>query len=211
MQRMERAIAQELQDSPLIIRKTGLFDDVDEKYGDPQAMAMMTGATGMEQGMEGGMGGGLGGNMGGGLEGMPEPDAAGLGGGGDFGSPDALPPVIGQGQGFGDKSPILGETDKYVVVKRPKISEGQFNSIIEKVVYGENKEKKKNDEKKSVIKENELRNHKLNETATNMVNEIDKLLQDSNNINPKKHKVDESKIDIIDDIDLDLDKEKGDS
>ncbi len=36
-QRMERAISQELQDTPVIIQKTGVFDDIDQKYGNPNA------------------------------------------------------------------------------------------------------------------------------------------------------------------------------
>lgn len=34
MQRMERTLAQELTDTPIVIKKTGLFDDVDQIYGD---------------------------------------------------------------------------------------------------------------------------------------------------------------------------------
>ena len=34
-QKMERTIIQELVDSPLIIKKTGLFNDIDNKYGEP--------------------------------------------------------------------------------------------------------------------------------------------------------------------------------
>lgn len=183
MQRMERAIAQELQDSPLIIRKTGIFDDVDEKYGDPEAIAMMTGATQQPGGEE--MGG-----IGGGLEGLPEPDAAGLGGGGDFGSPDSLPPVIGQGKGFKDN--------------RPKLTEFEFHNIIEKVVYGDNIKKASENHKKEVIKENERKNNNLNSTALDMINEIDSLLEKTNtiNTNTKNDLIDESNINIIDDLDI---------
>ena len=38
-QRMERAIAQELQDTPLIIKNTGVFDDVDSKYAGGESPA----------------------------------------------------------------------------------------------------------------------------------------------------------------------------
>lgn len=33
MQRMERALSQELQDTPLVIKRTGVFDGIDDKYG----------------------------------------------------------------------------------------------------------------------------------------------------------------------------------
>ncbi len=58
-QRMERAISQELQDTPVIIQKTGVFDDVDQKYGNPNAQPPQPAIGGPPA--EGG-------------EGMPEPN-----------------------------------------------------------------------------------------------------------------------------------------
>lgn len=196
MQRMERAIAQELQDSPLVIRKTGIFDDVDEKYGDPEAAAMMSGHTGLESG---GMDGGLGG-----MEGMPEPAGGGIGG--EFGSAGALPPVIGQGKGFKENGNVIGETEDAYFVKRNKMSDDTFNSIAEKIVYGDNKMKKKKDEKIKVLRENNDRNRKLNDTAIDMVNEINDLLKHSTTMNENK-KLDSK---VFDNIDLDIDfEDKG--
>lgn len=77
MQRMERAISQELQDSPLVITKTGMFDDVDDKYGSGEAPV-----GGLEGGEEG--------------EGVAEPNEPPIGGEGDPNapqSPSELPPV----------------------------------------------------------------------------------------------------------------------
>ena len=69
-QKMEKVVMQELQDSPVTIKKSGLFTDIDARFGEPEA-AMIGGAQtgGTEQG--GGMppaGGGM-------------PPAAGAGGG----------------------------------------------------------------------------------------------------------------------------------
>jgi hypothetical protein len=111
MQRMERAISQELQDSPLVIRETGIFTDIDKKYGTGE---VPEGGTGEE---------------GEGEEEQSTPPA----GGGDEETPQSpaeLPPVIGQGQGF--------NPDKK---QPPIISEDDFESYIEKMVGGEKSKK----------------------------------------------------------------------
>lgn len=164
MQRMERAVSQELQDSPLVIRQTGLFDDVDAKYGTGE-IPEASGDTGME-GMEGGME-------------MNEPPAG--GGGMDAPqSPNELPAVIGQGQGFKSKKPIISEENyrKYGT---------RFDSFIEEMVTSNTPIKKKETTTKSIIKENDTINKKLNEKATQMANEIDDLLKEnSDSINTKE-------------------------
>ena len=68
-QRLERAVGFELQNSQLIIKRSGVFDEVDKKYGIPEEerSAAEAAATGGE---------GAGGDMGG----MPPPPAAGGGG-----------------------------------------------------------------------------------------------------------------------------------
>ena len=90
--RLEKAMAFELQNTPMIIKKTGMFDTVDRIYGDYEAMNNpqqmqpqqdqgMGGLMGGGGGGGGLMGGGLGGDLGGGL------------GGGDMdldGTPDAM-------------------------------------------------------------------------------------------------------------------------
>jgi hypothetical protein len=200
-QRMERAIAQELQDTPLIIRSTGIFKDVDEKFGDPEAAAMMSGQTGMEGGMEGGMGGLEG------IGGMNEPPLA--GGENDFGSPADLPPVIGQGQGFKDgANNLIYELDGKLYKKPPKMSEETFNKIIEGLVDDKKGGKiKKELENKKIIKENETRKKILNESAKNMIGEIDELLVKTDTINKEK-KINEVDIKNFDLDDINVEKEK---
>jgi hypothetical protein len=68
-QRLERAVGFELQNSQLIIKRSGVFDEVDKKYGIPEEerAAAEAAASGGE---------GAGGDMGG----MPPPQAAGGGG-----------------------------------------------------------------------------------------------------------------------------------
>ena len=203
-QRMERAIAQELQDTPLIIRQTGVFKDVDEKFGDPEAAAMMSGQTGMEGGMD---------DMGGGMEGlggMNEPPLA--GGENDFGSPADLPPVIGQGKGFKEGGNVIYESEGQLRVfnKKPKMSDNQFNSVVEGLVSDKKGKKiKKEVANKKIIKENETRKKILNESAKDMIGEIDQLLKEGDTIN-KKRVINEVNLDKLDLTDINVDEDKKD-
>ena len=169
MQRMERAVSQELQDSPLVIRQTGLFDDVDAKYGTGEVPA--SGDTGMEGGED------MLGMEGGGDMNIPP-----IEGGADAPqSPNELPAVIGQGQGFKSKKNVISE-EKY-----KKYGE-RYDSFIENMVSGNNPLNIKKDESKILIKENEDTNTKLNEKADQMTKEIDALLKENNSdsINTKE-------------------------
>jgi hypothetical protein len=80
-QRIERAIGGELNNTPQIIKRTRIFDDVDSKYGIPEEERKKMDAAGGAP-AEGGMGGGMGGGMdlGGGMPSTPSP-APGAGGG----------------------------------------------------------------------------------------------------------------------------------
>lgn len=66
-QRLERAIGVELTNTGQIIRRSGVFDDVDKKYGIPEEerkkVEAAMGAQGQEPGGEPGIGGGGGGSM----------------------------------------------------------------------------------------------------------------------------------------------------
>jgi len=189
-QRMERAVAQELQDTPLIIRSTGIFTDVDEKYGDPEAAAMMTGQTGMEGGMEGGDMG-LGGDMGG-MGGNPPPLA---GGENEFGSPGSLPPVIGQGKGFKENNNVIFEdqkTGKLRVFNSKGMSNENYDKLVDNIVLdGKNKKSVKEEVNKKIIKENDFTKTRLNVEAVGMIKEIDSLLEKGGTFN-KEHKINES-------------------
>ena len=192
-QRMERAVSQELQDSPLIIRETGIFTDLDAKYGSGELN--LSGDTGMEDGMEGmdSLGG----------EGELDMNMPPIEGGGMDApqSPNELPPVIGQGQGFKDK--------------RPVISEEVFGRFIERMVTTKDKTTKKVEQSKTVITENNNKNKILNEKANQMTSEIDKLLKKSDTINTNEsvsNKNFESKNNSIDKsfdiMELDVDDKK---
>ena len=89
--RFEKAMAAELAATANIIKKTGMFDNVDRIYGDYEAMngggQTQQQDEGEEDGLGGGGGGGLGGGMGGDLGGDMDMDLGepGAEGGGDLG------------------------------------------------------------------------------------------------------------------------------
>ena len=89
--RFEKAMAAELAATANIIKKTGMFDNVDRIYGDYEAMngggQGQQQGEGEEDGLGGGGGGGLGGGMGGDLGGDMDMDLGepGAEGGGDLG------------------------------------------------------------------------------------------------------------------------------
>ena len=82
--RLEKAMVAELQGTANVIKKTGMFDNVDRIYGDYDAMNSPQQAP-QEGGEEGGMGGGGGAPMGGDLGGGEDMD---LGEPGAEGGPD---------------------------------------------------------------------------------------------------------------------------
>lgn len=104
--RLEKAMAAELQMTPMIIKKTGMFDAVDRIYGDYEAMNNpQQQMPQQDQGMGGLMGGGGGGGLGSGLSG-------GLGGDMDLdGTPDGM-----------EGGSATGSTD---MSSAPAASEGQ--------------------------------------------------------------------------------------
>lgn len=139
--RLEKAIANELQMTNQIIKRTGIFDTVDRIYGEPGAQYQENQGGGEgDDGMGGGgappMGGG-GGDFGGGLDdiGGPEDDGGDLSGaegdmpidaaaGGDMNGGDAAPPM----EAINNRKPLLVEVRNNTKLKqeRPKIYDDSF-------------------------------------------------------------------------------------
>jgi hypothetical protein len=173
-QKMEKVIMQELQDSPVTIKKSGLFADIDKRYGEPEGALVgppMSGGT--EAGGAPPMGGG----------------GAGAPAGGPMGGPEAggeLPPPIPglPNQTPGELPPVVGDS----VRGRRVLSEKEYDSQIEKLVYGSSLEpdRQKEERHKEIIHENDTKNGNLNTVALNMVTEIDALLKESESINTQQ-------------------------
>ena len=184
-QKMEKVVMQELQDSPVTIKKSGLFVDIDKRFGEPIDDMAMTGDT----------------------EGMPPPE------GGDAMGADAggMPPLGGDAMGadaggmppLGGGAPVGGGGAPPMM---EGMSEQDYNNHLEKLVFGttQEPEKKKKIKQKEIIHENNENLNKLNKGAAEMISEIEGLLENSETIN-NVQKIDESEdinIEEIENLDL---------
>ena len=169
-QKMEKVVMQELQDSPVSIKKSGLFTDIDKRFGDPIDDMAVTGGT--EGGMppEGGLEGG-----------MPPPGGGGPVGGAEGGGLGAMPPGGGAEGGMG--GPLGGGAPML-----EGMTEEQYDKHLEKLVFGTTREPeiKKEIKQKEIIQENNKINDKLNKGAADMIKEIDDMLGDTESINSKQ-------------------------
>ena len=195
-QKMEKAIMQELQDAPVLIKKTGLFADIDKRYGEPEA-AMLGAPTG---GTEGGPGAPPAGGGAGAPPAGPEAGAPPAGGAGSPGAPAPIPGLPNQTPG--ELPPVVGDSVK----KRKVLTEEEYNEQVEKLVYGTTvePERKKEAKHKKVIHENDHKNNELNNRALSMANEIDSLLKEGDAFNTKQKITEAQDVDIEDIENLDV-------
>ena len=150
--RLEKAMAAELQATPMIIKKTGMFDAVDNIYGDYEAMNNpQQQQPQQDQGMGGGLMGGGGGALGGGLG----SDLGGLGGDTDLdGTPDAMEgggatgstnmssaPAASSGQPLQERKAVKSVIDQYLDMLTEKQKEKDGDSGDEAYMILEESEK----------------------------------------------------------------------
>jgi len=155
-QKMEKVVMQELADAPVSIKKTGLFADIDKRYAEEGAVVPSSGETNAGMPPVGG-GAPPAGNTPTPIAGLPNQ------------TPSELPPIA-----------------EYVSYNKPKLSEEEFNVHLEKLVGSKaeitsslNTIKKR----KTLIKENELINSKLNSKADDLVREIDLMINENDTFN----------------------------
>ena len=153
--RLEKAMAAELQATPMIIKKTGMFDAVDNIYGDYEAMnnpqqqqpQQDQGMGGLMGGGGGGLGGGLGGDLGslGGdmdLDGTPDT----MEGGGATGSTDmSSAPAASSGQPLQERKAVKSVIDQYLDMLTEKQKEKEDDSTDGAYVILEQSEKEAKD------------------------------------------------------------------
>ena len=182
-QKMEKVIMQELADAPVKIKNTGLFADVDKRYGEEGAEDMpVTGDTGQEGEM------GMGDEMGG----LPDLDA---------GPPDAAPGLPNQSPA--DLPPIEAEGVKGKKVLAENMSIDEYMGHVNALVFDGNKEVKKKEKQKELIKENDSKNEVLNNKAENMINEIDAILKETDKLSADKEiNIDDIDVTELEEIDL---------
>ena len=185
-QKMEKIVMQELADAPAKIKRTGLFADIDKKYGVIADDEEQPGAEGgMPPGEEGGM------PPGGDMGGMP-----------DIGGPAAGAPPPGDiptpAGGGGDMPMMEG------------MSNENFVKYVENMIYSSDADNNQTtiDTRRKIINENNKLNENLNSKAQNMVNEIDELLKKGDGINKNNTTNLGEDIDFESIDDLELDDEK---
>ena len=154
--RLEKAMAAELQMTPMIIKKTGMFDAVDRIYGDYEAMnnpqqqqpQQDQGMGGGLMGGGGGLGGSLGGDLGGGLGGDMDLDGTpdGMEGGSATGSTDmGSAPAASSGQPLQERKALkaAGKTvfEQYMDMLTEKQKDGDDDSLEKAYVILEKSEK----------------------------------------------------------------------
>ncbi len=197
-QKMEKVIQQELQDSPVVIKKSGLFADIDKRYGEPiEGMPAGGASGGTEQGGMPPAGGGMGAPP------MGGPEAGGMPPAGGGAPPMGGPETSGlPNQSPSDLPPVVGDS----VRSRRVLSEDDYNKQIEKLVYNSSiePERKKESKNKKIISENNKINDKLNRDAENMINEIDNLLKKNISLNGEQKIIDSEDVEINDIGDLEV-------
>jgi hypothetical protein len=183
-QKMEMVIKQELVDSPVQIKKTGLFADIDKRFAEPEG-AIIGAPTG---GTDGGM----------------PPTGGDMGGLPASGGAAGLPPTTGGD--MGGMPPAGGDMGGLPPVAEGRLSEEDFGKHLERTVFGNSiePEHKKEIENKKIINENNEKNDKLNSNANIMIEEIGVLLKNSASINSKQKEniAEDINIEDIESIDL---------
>lgn len=165
-QRMERAISQELQDTPVIIPKTGIFDDIDQKYGNPSAAIQQQGPPPVPG------------------EGTPEanpaPDAGATNANAPQ-NPNQLPEPQGLVAG-GVAAPAPGGQQESKNRTGRVLREGSsFEDVLNHLVHRHNVSDQRTQEDAFQTKTDAL-----NKSAKQMINEIDRLLINSGDFNSDK-------------------------
>lgn len=194
-QKMEKVVQQELADAPVVIKQSGIYTDLDKKYGEPElAGAAATGGT------EGGEGEAP---AGGGAEaGAGGPETGGEAGGEEAGGGEGEVPFASPT----DLPPIEAESVK----DRGVMSNSNFNKYVEDMIYGVRKDYQKDKKEKKLIKENLNTNEGLNQKAERMVSEIDSMLEKTESINKKdSFNVDDIDIEGLEEMDLNTDVEES--
>lgn len=186
-QKMEKVVIQELQDSPVLIKKSGLFTDIDNRFGEPEAALLGGAQSGATEGGAPPAGGGMppaGGGM------PPAPPAGGAGGG-----------MLPAGGAAGGAPAGGGEMPPLAEGKNSSLTQEEYDAHVEKLVFGDTAkpENKKKNGHKEMLKENDTINENLNKNAQNMINEIDILLKTGESINSKQ-KINEAEDIVSEDL-----------
>ena len=151
-QKMEKVVMQELADAPVLIKKSGLFNDIDKRYAEPTNGTNLPPApaqTGVEQPPMGGAPTPAGGEVGGAAPAGGQPPVGGAAGGGT--------PLMEHHSG--------------------KMNIFEFSDYVENMIYGDKVET--DSKRKNIIFETVNVNNKLNEKVNELDNECESLLNET--------------------------------
>ena len=132
--------------------------------------------------------------------------AAESGGTGQEGMEGDLPPMGGPEGGM--PPPVEGlpnqtPADLPPIQTEAVMSEEEYDSHLDKLVYGGSKTHKKAEKRKELLKESNGKNDQLNKKASNMVNEIDSMIGEAESINSTLlTEAEDIEAEIFDEIDL---------
>jgi len=179
-QKMEIVVMQELQDAPAVIKKSGLFNDIDNKYGEPFEGYPITypQSTNIPQAQQ--------------TNNNNNQNTA-LGNNNIESGENETKPQANQ-----NINTTLSEQNN-------DLSLNNYVNYVEKMILNTNTNKTKKD--KNIINENNKKNNILNQNVNEMVNEIDELLKKNESINTNNNEtnnnIDDFDINLIENIDID--------
>ena len=176
--RLEKALAAELTKTEQIIKRTGMFDQVDNIYGEIGAEYQ----NGMGEGADGGMGshggGGFGGGIGGFGGGMDDLGAPGSDAMGDIGGMEGTTDMGGAPAADSGTPPPM-EATKY---DKPLILETKnhlFNAYVDKIRKSDKDEEEKMIKRVDIVSQNLL----INEETQSLLDSLSDRLKINENIN----------------------------
>ena len=177
--RLEKALAAELTKTEQIIKRTGMFDPVDNIYGEIGAEYQ----NGMGEGADGGMGshggGGFGGGIGGFGGGMDDLGAPGSDAMGDIGGMEGTTDMGGAPAADSGTPPPPMEATKY---DKPLILETKnhlFNAYVDKIRKSDKDEEEKMIKRVDIVSQNLL----INEETQSLLDSLSDRLKINENIN----------------------------
>jgi len=197
--RLEKALANELEKTPEIIKNTGLFKFVDNLYGEPGAKySDQNGANGGEEGPAPGGGGGGGFDFGGGMPDMEGGEGDMTGNEGEIPTEEGAQEEAELGGGPQPETPTGGETE-------PPVGENLATRATKPLLYENNKKNPLHIinegtllEKATIYDKNFIINEELNKIACNLKNlvndktvtekEVNKTVKKLKKENPKARK-----------------------
>jgi hypothetical protein len=178
--KVEKKIFAEIDSAVEMYKKIGLFDELDDRYEDPNAVASATGAGGGDDAGGGDMGGGSGGGFGGFGGGMDLGGGVDLGGAGDEGGEE-----LGAEPEDSEEPETNTQISESKLRKLSRISDKRMNSYMNDLLGEDEKPKSLIEEEiedNDLLKSNKKMNYKTTVLLENMKKSLGKISVDEKNV-----------------------------